>query len=39
MDIRGTDGALDAILRITITLMCVLGTFVVSCYALSVIFQ
>lgn len=39
MDIRSLDGALDAVLHITITLLCVLGTFVVSCYALSVIFR
>lgn len=39
MDIRTVDEALDAVLRITITLICVFGTFVVSCYALSVVFR
>ncbi len=38
MGIRSLDGALDAVLTITITLICVLATFIVSCYALSVIF-
>lgn len=39
MDVRSPDRALDAVLRITITLICVSGTFLVSCYVLSVVFR
>lgn len=39
MDIRGLERALDTVLGITITLMCVVGTFVLARYALSVVFR
>jgi hypothetical protein len=39
MDIRGLARALDAVLRIAITLMCVAGTFIVARYAVSVVFR
>jgi hypothetical protein len=39
MDIRGLARALDAVLSVAITLMCVVGTFVLTRYALSVVFR
>jgi hypothetical protein len=39
MDRRGMERALDTVLGITITLMCVVGTFVLARYALFVVFQ
>lgn len=39
MDIRGLNWALDSVLSTAITLTCVLGTFLVSRYALLVAFR
>lgn len=39
MDIRSLGGVLDSVLSITITLTCVWGAFVVSRFALSVVFR
>jgi hypothetical protein len=39
MDIRGLAGALDAVLGVTITVICVVGAFVVWRYALSIAFR
>lgn len=39
MDIRGLERALDMVLSITITLTCIVGTFVLTRYALSVVFR
>jgi hypothetical protein len=39
MDIRGLARALDAVLRVAITLMCVIGAFIVARYAVSAVFR
>ena len=39
MDIRSLDGAFDAVVRITITLICLFGTFFLSCCALSAVLR
>lgn len=39
MDIRGPERAVEAVLGVTITLICVVAAFVVWRYALSVVFQ
>ncbi len=39
MDIRGQERALEAVLGVTITVICVVGAFVVWRYALSVVFR
>lgn len=39
MDTHGLARTLDRVLTVTLTLTCVMGAFVLSCYALSVVFR